>query len=137
MKIPAMLKCVLLLSGAIASGIGATILTVPSTFYASYGIVLGTDPSVLSETRAAGGSLLAMGLLMMAGAFVSALTFTAILVAVFVYLSYGLSRLLSLALDGWPDSGLVEAAVLELAIGPILVVALFRYRHALWARLPT
>ncbi len=41
--------------------IGGTILLVPHTFYASDGIVLGNDPSLLSEIRAPDRSLGSLG----------------------------------------------------------------------------
>ncbi|NQV46066.1 MAG: DUF4345 domain-containing protein [Rhodospirillales bacterium] len=134
MKTFEILKSILLLSGGVAAAIGTTILIVPDIFYATYGITIDTNPSALSETRASGGSLLAMGVLMIAGYFVSALTFTATLIAVLVYMSYGLSRALSFVLDGWPDSGLIGAAVFELAIGSILAITLIRYRQPLRMR---
>lgn len=128
------LKFILLLSGGIAFAIGAAILIVPDIFYATYGITVDTNPNALSDTRASGGSLLAMGVLMIAGYFVSTLTFTATLIAVLVYMSYGLSRVLSFVLDGWPDSGLIGATVFELAIGSILAITLIRYQHPLRTR---
>jgi hypothetical protein len=45
-----------------------------------------------------------------------------------VYLSYGLSRLLSMAMDGLPHSGLVSAAGIELGIGAACLLALLRAR---------
>lgn len=123
------LNCGLLISGLIAAGIGAAILVAPGPFYATYGIELGGDASLLSEIRAPGGALLALGLLMTIGAFVPALRFASTVVAAAVYLPYGLSRLLSMAIDGLPDTGLIGAAVLELAIGAAALVAVRRQRH--------
>ncbi|MFC1672870.1 DUF4345 domain-containing protein [Pseudomonadota bacterium] len=118
---------VLSISGLIAIGFGGTILIAPEAFYATYGITLGHDPSQLNEIRASGGALLGLGLVIAAGAIWSQLTFASIVASSAVYLSYGLSRLVSLALDGSPNDGLIVAAVLELGIGVVSLFTLCRY----------
>lgn len=133
MNVSKKMKVVLFLSGAIASTIGGLILTAPEIFYATYGISVGSDPSILNETRASGGLLFAMGVLVIAGAFVPALTLTSGLVAVLVYLSYGLSRFLGFALDGWSNAGLVDAAIVEIAIGLVVCAVIVCERgRTLW-----
>jgi len=129
MKNSNVLKTILILSGLIASGIGAAILIAPVTFYATYGIELGSNVSLLNEIRAPGGALLASGLLIISGAFVDKLAFTAVVVSTLLYLSYGLSRVMSIAIDGMPVEGLVQAAVLEIAIGLAGIFALVKYRE--------
>ena len=128
MKTSKLLKFVLLVSGLTAIGIGSAILFVPATFYATYGIELGSDASLANEIRVPGGALLATGLLMLAGVFLGEFAFASTVIAAAVYLSYGLSRLLSMAVDGLPDGGLVGAAAFELAIGTVSLLALLRYR---------
>ncbi|KYF58308.1 hypothetical protein BE08_23280 [Sorangium cellulosum] len=108
---------VLFIAGLVLLGIGGATLLAPVAFHATNGVELGDSRSLLSETRAAGGSLLGAGALIMLGAFVSRLTFTATVVAAVTYVSYGLSRLLSMAVDGMPAQGLVLATVVELVIG--------------------
>lgn len=129
MKNSKVLKTLLIISGLIASGIGAAILFAPVAFYATYGIELGGNFSLLNEIRAPGGALLASGILILAGAFVEKLSFTAVVVSTLLYLSYGLSRVLSIAIDGIPVVELVQAAVLEIVIGLACVFALVRYRE--------
>ena len=128
MKNSKLLKLVLLVSGLIAIGIGSAILFVPATFYATYGIELGSDASLANEIRAPGGALLAMGVLIVAGVFVAELTFASTVIAAVLCLSYGLSRLMSMATDGLPDGGLVGAAAFEFAIGAASLLALLRAR---------
>jgi len=128
MKNSNVLKSILFLSGLVASGIGAAILFAPLAFYASYGTVLDVDFSLLNEIRATGGAVLASGLLIMSGAFVAKLAFTATLVSAFLYLPYGLSRVMSMAVDGMPAEGFIQAAVLELAIGLVCVFAFIKYQ---------
>ena len=93
-------KAILALAGATAVGIGTAILISPAAFYTSYGITLGSDPSLLSEIRAPGGALLVMGLFMLAGLVRPGFANVSRWIAAAVFLSYGLARLLSSRLMG-------------------------------------
>ena len=104
------------------------VLFAPNAFYAGYGIDIGDNVSLANELKAPAGALLLAGLLMMAGIFKSELTIPSLAMATVVYLSYGLSRILSMAIDGVPHSGLVNAAVIEVTIGAICFVDLMRHR---------
>ncbi|MEV8632451.1 DUF4345 domain-containing protein [Streptosporangium sp. NPDC051023] len=126
MRTPRTAKAVLLVSGLVAIGIGGAILLAPVAFHEVNGIHLDGS-SLLSETRAPGGALLATGVLITLGAFVPRLTFTAAIAGALTYLSYGLSRVLSVAVDGVPASGLVLSAAVEMVIG--LACALVLVRH--------
>jgi hypothetical protein len=128
MKDSAILKVVLLVSGLIAIGIAGAILFAPEAFYATYGIELGSDASLTNELKAPSGALLVAGLLMLAGVFKSEFTFASTATAAAIYLSYGLSRLLSIAIDGLPNGALVGAASFELVIGAVCLLALLRFR---------
>jgi hypothetical protein len=129
MKNSIVLKTILVLSGLVASGIGASILISPSSFCAGYGIALGSNASLFNEIRAPGGALLASGILIISGAIVDKLAFTAALIAALLYLSYGLSRAMSIAVDGMPSEGLILAAAFEITTGLVCVFALVRYRE--------
>jgi len=128
MKTSIVQKTILIISGLIASGIGATILFAPVMFYASYGIALNGDFNLLNEIRASGGALLASGILIVSGAFVEKLTLTAAVVSSLLYLSYGASRVMSIVIDGVPAEGLVQAAVFEIVTGLVCVFALVNYQ---------
>lgn len=130
MKNSIILKIILFVSGLLGVGIGAGILFVPELFHASSGIELGSNASLLSEIRAPGGALLATGLLVLSGAFINRLAFTAAVVSALLYGSYGLSRILSFSLDGMPHTVLVQAAALEIAVAVICTFALVKYRDA-------
>ena len=131
MKNLRILKTVLFVSGLIAMGVGGAILFAPETFHANNGIELGDSISLLNEVRASGGALLTIGALIMLGAFVAKLTFSAVVVSSLLYLSYGSSRILSMAVDGMPAQGLVQVAVLELVIGLFCVFVYANSRHIL------
>lgn len=106
--------------------IGGTILLVPHTFYASDGIMLGNDPSLLSEIRAPGGLLASSGLLIFLGAFRTPLRSFAITLTVLVYGAFGLSRLVGFTLDGIPSNNLVMATGVELTVAVIGLVIFCR-----------
>jgi len=122
------LKVVLFVSGFIAASIGASILIMPAIFYATNGIVLNGNISLLNEIRASGGALLAAGILIISGSFVASLTFTAMVISTFLYLSYGLSRIISFVIDGMPSDGLVQAAALEIVIGLVCLYVFTNYQ---------
>ncbi|HEY9038098.1 MAG TPA: DUF4345 domain-containing protein [Roseovarius sp.] len=122
-------KSILGLAGATALGIGAAILIAPAGFYATYGISLGSDPSLLNEMRAPGGALLTMGLFMLAGLVRPGLAQMSRWIAAGVFLSYGLSRLLSFTLNGAPDGGLMLAALFKITIGALCLTPPGTRRH--------
>jgi len=122
------LKATLLISGSFAVGIGAGILFAPEAFYAANNIQLSDDINLLSEIRAPGGAMLASGVLIISGAFVPGLTFSATLVSSLMYLAYGLSRILAMAIDGIPAQSFIVVCVLEMAIGLFNLCMLTKYR---------
>lgn len=116
-------KLVLGLSGVTTLGIGLSILTVPQVFYFGYGIALGNDPSLLSETRAFAAGLSTLGALMLAGLWRTSLGPAAIMAAFTVFLAFPAGRLLGLLLDGLPSGSVIGALVVEMAIGALCLVA--------------
>ena len=124
-----MVKLTLALSALVAVGFAGTILFAPEVFYAGYGIEVGGDATLVNELKAPAGALLVAGLLMFAGVFRTELVVVSLTTASVVYLSYGLSRLMSMAIDGLPHSSLVSAAGIELGIGAACLLALLRARE--------
>lgn len=120
-------KVALGVSGLTAVGIGGFIMAAPQAFYASYGITLGNDPSLLSELRAPAAGLLALGALMLSGIWRSAMAQLAVAATLIVFLAFPTGRLIGLAVDGVPSGGIIGALVLEVAIAVLCVVA-FRHR---------
>ncbi|MCG6883604.1 MAG: DUF4345 domain-containing protein [Silicimonas sp.] len=116
-------KFALCIAGTTSLGIGAFILTAPHAFYASYGIALGTDPSLLSELRAPGAGLAAFGAVMLAGSFRPALGHAAFVAAQTVFLAFPAGRVLGILADGIPSHGILGALVLELAIAALCLFA--------------
>ena len=114
----------LFLSGVIAVLIGAAIVLDPAAFHATSGIHLGAgDAALLNEMRAAGGPILAAGLLALGGLFVHRLQTLALTASAVFYTGYGLARLASLMVDGVPDQAMVWITALELAVGAVCFLA--------------
>ena len=128
MKSSKVLKVILFISGLIAIGVGGSILFMPSTFYAASGINLNGEVNLLNEIRASGGMIFAFGILIMTGAFVARLTYTATVISMLLYLTYALSRIFSMSIDGIPVDTLVQALVLEIVIGILSIFAYLKYR---------
>lgn len=108
------------LAGVVAGLIGASILVAPQAVFAGNGVVLSADPSLMSEVRAPGGLLLIAGVYLLHQAFLSRRLQLALVVGAAVFGAYGMSRLLSVALDGVPSTSLIAATAVELAIAIIL-----------------
>lgn len=128
MKNSNILKTILIISGLVVVGVGAVFLFTPVSFYAGLGVDLGGSITLLNDIRATGGGLLAIGILIMSGAFVAKLAFTATLVSALLYTSYGLARIQSIAVDGMPVESLLMVTVLELVIGLVCAFAFLKYR---------
>ena len=121
-------RLVLFGSGLVAVAIAVAILFAPAAFYAGYGIDVTGDATLANELKAPAGALLVAGLVIFAGAFRRELAVVSLTTAAVVYLSYGLSRVMSIAIDGVPHSGMVNAAGVELVIGAICLLTLLQVR---------
>jgi hypothetical protein len=120
---------VLALASFTAIAVGAALLLFPVAFRASYGIGTELTPGALSEIRAPGGALVALGLLMAGSYRASGSELAGLRVAGATLLGYGLARLVSLVLDGVPPSGLLMAALFELVLGASAAVLSFGPRE--------
>ncbi len=120
-------KITLCISGLTAIGIGGMIMLSPHVFYGSYGIILGENPSLLSELRAPAAGLTTLGILMLLGIWRSALAQLAVASTLIVFLTFPAGRFIGLAVDGIPSSGIIGALLLEIAIAALCLFA-FRKR---------
>ena len=128
-----MKRLILSIFVAVAGGllvlIGGSALFFPDAFFATNGIVLPNDPSLRSEIRAPAGLLLLSGVIVMVSAFQRRIALLGLGLTALVYETYAVSRLVSLALDGTPAEGLLQAMVIEFVVGTIALVALLRGRN--------
>lgn len=121
------IRVLLVIAGSIGICIGGAQLLIPVTFESFAGINLGENSSLFSEIRAAGGALLIAGIVILSGVFISGMTYISIVLSTLFYLSYGLSRVLSMIIDGIPSESLVIATVAEIIIGIISLFVLYRF----------
>lgn len=121
-------KIALGLAGVTALSVGGFILAAPTAFYAGYGIALPADPSQLSELRAPGAGLAALGGLMLAGLARAAWAPFGLVAALTVYLAFPLGRVVSLVADGIPSGSVLGALAVEVAIAALCLVAFFGRR---------
>ena len=122
-------QVILALSGLIAAAIAVTILFAPGAFYTGYGLEVAGNPTLSNELKAPAAGLLLASFVMMAGLFRQDLIKLSLATAAGVYLAYGVGRVLSIALDGLPHSGMVSAAIIELAVGSVCLAALAVFRR--------
>ncbi len=130
-------RVLLVLSGLLAIAIGATLLCAPVQFHATNGIHIAGGADLLSEIRAPGGSLLALGSMMLIGAFVPAFTLASTAIGAAVYLGYGGARLVGMGIDGVPGPGLLAATAIELVLGALCAITLVRSAGRAHAVLPS
>ena len=128
MKNSKVLKVILFISGLVAISIGVAILIMPENFYAASGISLNGNVSLLNEIRASGGMIFVAGVIIMAGVYVAELTYAATIISILLYLTYGVSRLMSMVLDGRPAEALIQAVIVEIIIGLACAFAFLKYR---------
>lgn len=119
-------KVALGISGLTAVGIGSVIMVAPHAFYASYGITLGDNASLLSELRAPAAGLITMGAIMLTGIWRRAMAQLAVAASLIVFLAFPAGRLIGVAVDGMPSGGIIGALVLEIAIAILCLFAFSR-----------
>ncbi|ANT62878.1 hypothetical protein AYJ57_20545 (plasmid) [Salipiger sp. CCB-MM3] len=112
-------------AGATALGIGLAITFIPQVFYAGYGMEISTHPAALSELRAPGANLAALGVVIAAGALRQDMARFSAQLGTVVFLAFAAGRIVSFLLDGWPGEAIMTALLIEGAIG---VLCLFAWR---------
>ena len=99
----------------------------PIGFYTFSGLELPDVAGLLSEVRGAGGMIMVSGLVVGLGAFRHAWSRTSVVLAAVVFLSFGLARLLGIALDGSPGQEVIQGMATELVMGGLALFAFLRY----------
>ena len=123
-----MISVLLALAGGLLVLIGGSALFFPDAFFGTNGIVLPNDPSLRSEMRAPTGLLLLSGVIIAASAVRRRIVTLGLGLTALIYGSYGLSRMVSMGLDGAPAEGLVSAMLVELVFGALALIVLLRLR---------
>ena len=107
-------RATLAVAGGVAVAVGTAIAVAPRSFIDIEGV---PTADLLSETRAPGAALGAVGFFVVVAAIRRRRLNAAALMATLIYLGYGLARTASLALDGQPSGTIIGATIIELAIG--------------------
>ena len=128
MRTSKVLKAILIVLGLLLIGIGLWRLFDPIGFFQNSGITLDNQAGLLSEARATGGAVVGFGLLILLGAFIQKLSYTSTIVAIVLFLGFGVARLIGFAMDGNPGDGVIQG-IIEFVFGLIAVFALFKYRE--------
>ncbi|MEL6876367.1 MAG: DUF4345 domain-containing protein, partial [Pseudomonadota bacterium] len=89
-------------AGGLLIVVGTGLMFQPHDFSAANGIILGDNPSQLSEIRAPGALLIISALFMLVSVGRARLLESALALITGIYGSYGLARLFSLMIDGPP-----------------------------------
>ncbi len=118
----------LVIAGLLLLVIGGALVFAPHSFHGSNGVALGDNPNLLSEIRAPGGLLACSGIIILIGAIRRQLRSLAVQLTTLVYGSFGLARLVSIAIDGMPSSSIIAATVLELVVAFVGLAILWRWR---------
>ena len=118
----------LIITGLIGLFVGGGLLLFPSQLQADNGIIL-SGASHFSETRAPGAAIFSAAILAFMSLYFVHWRRTALIIMTLFFLSYGLGRVLSLALDGMPSEGLFYAMIGELIMGVLALVILFKMEH--------
>lgn len=119
----------LMLASIIGFYVGVNLVFFPAEFQAESNIILGTNASHFSETRAPGVVILSTSLIILIGVLRTKWQYTSLLLSAIFYLSYGVGRLLSLVLDGMPAEILFYAMIGELVIGIIALILLRKMKY--------
>ncbi len=112
-----LIPVVLIVAAVIAVGVGMSLLFSPVAFEAGVGVAVGRSANALSEARAPGGGLIAVGMLIGAGVFVRRVRRPSMLLAGTVFVAYGVARGFSILVDGSPGAALMIVMAVELAVG--------------------
>ncbi|WP_109832271.1 DUF4345 domain-containing protein [Reichenbachiella versicolor] len=120
------LKTYLIVSGILLTVIGGATLAIPVDMKASAGIDIAGNISVINDVRGTGALILGIALITIIGAFNQKLTYTSSIISALLFVSIGIGRLTSIALDGMPVDGLLKATGLELVLGLIGVILFTR-----------
>ena len=119
-------KTALAVSGGTAITVGALILATPHAFFASYGITLEANASLLSELRAPAAGLAVCGVVMLIGIWRARVTPLSKSLALIVFLAFPAGRVLGLVVDVRPSEPIIAALIFEIVVAALCCIAFGR-----------
>ena len=114
------------IAGIIGLVIGILALFAPKMFFASSGIAIGDNASLLSEVRAPAALLLLLSSYLIWNIVTRGATSNALAITAAAYSSYGIARIFSWIVDGTPHNALIVAMGIELIIGSFAAFLWFK-----------
>tara|TARA_B110000211_G_C14080885_1_gene554452 strand:- start:3221 stop:3622 length:402 start_codon:yes stop_codon:yes gene_type:complete len=127
MKNSKVLKGTLLYLGGNLIVIGSWRLFDPISFALVNDMDLNGQVSLINEARGAAGAIVGFGILIVLGVFIKRLTYTSSIMGPVLYLGYGVARLLSCIIDGYPGEMAMVGMIGEFVVGSIGLFALMKY----------
>jgi hypothetical protein len=121
------LKGILLYLGGNLIVIGSWRLFDPISFALTNDMDLNGQISLINEARGAAGAIVGFGILIVLGVFNKRLTYTSAIMGPVLYLGYGVARLLSFTIDGYPGEMAIVGMIGEFVVGGIGLFALIKY----------
>ncbi|KAB1151413.1 DUF4345 domain-containing protein [Tenacibaculum aiptasiae] len=113
------------LSGSLLLFVGLMRLSNPiKTYLKNSGIKLEKDTNLLNEMRGISGVMLLGGIIILLGIIVSKLTFTSFVVAILIFLGFGIGRVLSIKLDGKPNKLIIQGLISEFVLATLNIICL-------------
>jgi len=116
------------IGAATAIVLALAILFLPGPFYAGYGIEPGTNVSLINELKAPALVILALGLLQALAVLGRVSLPLGLGAGLLLYLGFGTTRLIAMAMDGLPSIGLVAVTAVEILLGLGFAFAFWRQR---------
>lgn len=115
----------LVLSGSLLLFVGLMRLSNPiKTYLKNSGIKLEDDANLLNEMRGVSGVMLLGGIIILLGTMVSELTFTSFVVAILIFLGFGIGRALSIRFDGKPNKLIIQGLISEFILASLNLICL-------------
>jgi len=104
------------LNGWVAVLIGSFIVIDPASMLSAYGLQPDLSPALMSELRSPGGLLIACGLTIVRCALAIESYERGLTLSILVYGGYGITRLLSIVVDGEPAIEILLATAIEITL---------------------
>ncbi|MCF2876440.1 MULTISPECIES: DUF4345 domain-containing protein [unclassified Tenacibaculum] len=115
----------LALSGSLLLFVGIMRLSNPiKTYLKNSGVQLEEDANLLNEMRGVSGVMLLGGIIILLGTMVSELTFTSFVVAILIFLGFGIGRVLSIKFDGKPNKLIIQGLISEFILASLNLICL-------------
>jgi hypothetical protein len=113
------------LSALLLLFVGSSRLQNPKkTFQKSSGINLNDDKDLINELRGISGVMFLSSVLIATGIFIDKMLFTSLIIAVLIFIGFGIGRIFSILKDGKPNTQIMQGIGFEMVLGALNVACL-------------